>query len=153
MLTKQDVLIEKEFKESYAYNMAHSDALLLEEKRTDISKEITKIHETRESLRAEEKAATSDDSGIKSKITEATKKLSELHRTLDNIKNTKDRGIQVLDKAKRDIRARIISEADVVYVLFRRCLRDHSLCTLSGAGHDSLSDIKDVKFPMVSGWL
>ena len=73
-------------------------------------------------------------------ISEVTKKLTDFHRQLDNIKTSRDRGSQAFERARREARGKLLREADIV------------LATLSGSGHDTLRDVKDMEFPTVIFW-
>jgi hypothetical protein len=136
MLRMQDYLIEKEFNASSVAVKVPLEAVQLDSKRSDLNQTISELHTKREELRLQEKN-TSDGSHLAKEIFEITKKLTDLHRQLDNVKISRDRGSQALERARREVRAKLLREADIV------------LATLSGSGHDTLRDVKDMEFPTV----
>jgi hypothetical protein len=136
MLRLQDYLIDKEFNASSVSVKIPQEAVQLDSKRSDLNQTISELHAKREELKLKEQNSI-DTAHLTKEISEITKKLTDYHRQLDNIKISRDRGSQALERARREVRAKLLREADIV------------LATLSGSGHDTLRDVKDMEFPTV----
>lgn len=112
--------------------------LKIEEKKNGISREISSLHDDRDDIRMRiSKDPTLCGPELENQVREINKKLTALHKSLDEIKNSKERGNTAMEKARRELRAKLISAADIV------------LCTLSGSGHEMFSEIRDLNFETV----
>jgi senataxin len=130
--------MEKGLKDNSLISSSESNIYKLEEKRNRISREISALHDDRDEIRSKiAKDPTVCCPDLEDEVREINKKLTALHKSLDEIKNSKEKGNAALDKARRELRARLVSSADII------------LCTLSGSGHEMFSEIRDLKFETV----
>lgn len=130
--------MEKGLKDNLTISLSESSIFKLEEKKNGFSREISALHDERDEIRSKiSKDQTVCCPDLEDEVREINKKLTALHKSLDEIKNSKEKGNAALDKARRELRARLISSADII------------LCTLSGSGHELFSEIRDLKFETV----
>ena len=128
--------MEKGLKDSVS--SSESNMLKIEERKNGISREISALHDDRDTIRMRiSKDPTACGADLENEVKEINKKLTALHKNLDEIKTSKERGNAALEKARRELRARLVSNADII------------LCTLSGSGHEMFSEIRDLNFDTV----
>ena len=131
--------METELKNSSSISSSESSIWKLEEKKNEISREISALHDDRDAIRMKiAKDPTICDADLEYDIKAINAKLTALHGNLDEVKSSKDRGNAALEKARRELRARLFTSADII------------LCTLSGSGHELFSEIRDLKFETVN---
>ncbi|RKO92695.1 AAA domain-containing protein, partial [Blyttiomyces helicus] len=105
-------------------------------KRNELRDRQTALKDERESLRGKEQAdgvATSEADSIREQIKQKSKQIADIFLQLTAMDGERGSGA-AREAGKRSGKIKIIMDADVV------------LCTLSGAGHDILSEVNDSNF-------
>eukprot|EP00842_Homolaphlyctis_polyrhiza_P003735 jgi/Hompol1/4362/HPOL_003596-RA len=137
-----DFLIEKRLLEDETYRKADDKAVAAVTSRADLLREIAKLGEEREALLSiestiQEGGAVKTDLSVTDRIRDINARRKQIFSQLDDESTNKIDGIAEMDRARRMLRSRILSEADVV------------LTTLSGAGLDMFGDMTGCDFETV----
>ncbi|EGF80951.1 hypothetical protein BATDEDRAFT_24512 [Batrachochytrium dendrobatidis JAM81] len=136
-----DYLVEERLKTDIDYQKADSKIHDAGTNRSDIFKEMAQLKSERDNLRAFEdqpiEISGKTPTPSTTKLREIGARMAALAKLLDNEAMSKNDGGVELERAKRNIRAKILAEADVV------------LATLSGAGHNQFSEAKQCTFHTV----
>jgi predicted RNase H-like nuclease (RuvC/YqgF family) len=99
-----------QLKSRSSFNAAQED---IDSKKSEISKQLADLHAMREEARAKEKQ-NSGYQPILKEISDLTRQIAEVHKTLDTLKANRDRTSQAAERVRREVRASIIAEADIV---------------------------------------
>ena len=106
-------MVEQQLKTRSSLNAAQEE---IDMKKVEISKQLADLHTLREEARAKEKLNPGSQPVLK-EISDLTRQISEAHKVLDTLKANKDRTSQAAERVRREVRAGIIAEADIVYSL------------------------------------